>query len=371
MAITCGSFTTIHPTIMQRKVEVDDRQVLINFYENLRDEEPKKLQNYIYFPNNEQSNEHSIKNIKVKSDFDKDNLNQFFKKCDELSTICKQSDELPKTPEKTNVLNSQKSEIPIVPVFSKGYCPENFESMKISYNPSLKSSVTAKFDGIVETCLEKIAAIDKNPNLKGDTATLLKTINKIKSSIINHVGAQYLGNASTANKWRELGLEEWLDKRINAIDLSDKEITLKEINDFNIKFWKDCSAEWIKEKKLEKYTPNKNLQNRINKLTRKLGLKYPDCRVFAACYLNMENQIKKTSTGIPNLILRSDRHCLVTKPLANDLIMYLDSNNTPIHFAVCLDPNRVIAKNYDQCILIHDIEDVEEGTSYIVVRTLK
>lgn len=303
-----------------------NRQDLIRFYENLRDEKPKEFQYYIYTPK-------KIESVK----------NELFKQSP--------------PPQKT-----QQSIVPVAPVFSKGYRPANFESMKIPFVPSIKKAVAAEFDGVVENCIEKILAINKDPNLKGDTSTLLEILNKTKNAIIKSAAAKHSGEES---KWRELGLEEWLDKRISAIDLADKVMTLKEINEFNIKFWKDCSTEWMRENKLEKFIPNEPLQKRMDRLSKKMGLDYPDCRIFSACYLNLEKQLQKTS-GFPNLIL--NRHRLVSKPAADDLIMYLDSNNTPFHFAVCLDANRVISKHYELCILKHDIQDEAEGTSYIALR---
>lgn len=256
----------------------------------------------------------------------------------------------------------QKSEMPLVPVFSKGYCPDNFESMKISFVPSIKRAVAAEFDGLVERCVSHILEIKQGPNIKVDNSNLLIAINYSKDSMIKAAAAKHAGNESM---WREIGLEGWLDKRIQAISLPNKLMTLKEINEFNIQFWKDCSVEWLKDNKLEKHIPNKQFQERMDEVRKRIGLEYSDCRIFAACYLDMEEQLKKTSRA-SELVL--NQHHLASKPEAGDLIIYLNSNNESLHFGVCKDSKRVISKHYDKCILIHDIEDEGEGTAYVAVR---
>lgn len=259
---------------------------------------------------------------------------------------------------------------------------KNFDEMKVFYTPTQKASVTARFDKIAEDFIEANTKM-KNASFKPISVNATYIVSQAKEMLNeqkNNVIAEMTDSYSKENnsKWRDLGLEDWLNKKISKISFSEKQGTVTDVMNIVADFWPACTTKWAKKNGLEKFTPNKELTNLMEKnfkeIKQKISdkLNYIDCFTFAISYLKLEDNLK---ADLLNFYFRSlkeefssDNFCLVSTPRKNDLIIYLDSENKPIHFGVFLNSTQIISKIGQLSIFKQNLEDEKDGVSYLIAR---
>lgn len=265
--------------------------------------------------------------------------------------------------------------------YSMEFNSRNFDEMKIFYASTIKAPLTACFDKSINDLFETNAKRrnDKCERIEISGSLMItqtkEMLNGQKDFLIKQIKDSY-----SDNKWYNLGLEKWLDKKIKKINISEKQGTIGDVIKIVDVFWLTYTKKWAEKNGLEKYIPDQKLKDCMSQTVEEfkqmeiIKLSYSDCLTFVISYLMIDGKFKEEMLNFRFTNCLNEFSfktiCLVREPKENDLIIYLDSKNQPIHFGVFLDSTRVISKSGNLAIFKHNPED-EVGTSYVIVRKVE
>lgn len=244
------------------------------------------------------------------------------------------------------------SESPYIQPPTREITAENIDALKIPYTPNFKPLIAARLDHIAQKLLEQNKHLEFFKIGTPSIPQIVLALKETKDEIIHEMK-------------QEIDFEKWLDNEINTFDIT----TMKVGDNILIKFWQDCFEKWAAKNNLEKYVPDKDLEDRLNQFCKKLGRDYAECSMFVVCYLQMEDLFEKDNYEMFIEILIERGYRLTSKPLPNDIIVHLNSDGIPVHFGVFRNRTRIISKIGSYCILEQNPEEEELGNFYIILRT--
>jgi len=156
--------------------------------------------------------------------------------------------------------------------------------------------------------------------------------------------------------------QQWLSTKISDLEKKQGENANT--------YWAQCAIECKKMYDLKEYTPNEDIQSELSKYTKEFNVKFADCVIFIMSYLGLLNSFRQsdrpTSQDVFNF-LREAGYRFVSQPSANDIIVYLNEKNYPVHFGVFINPDTVVSKYAELGFFQNAPQNCCYGTSYIIL----
>ncbi len=243
--------------------------------------------------------------------------------------------------------------------------------MKTAYKPSSECEVVVIFDKLVNSISLEII---KKLCFENEPSRILRGSNIVhsaKAAILHMKPTMMMSIEKACAKilnWKSSGLEELLITELIRLPISQENLKAGE-PELIIKFWKDCSEKWAFNHGMKKFIPGWELDIRLKNVSEFFVI---DCQLFTISYLKLEELFFERKHNSLNEVLKFFReelkYNLVAKAKPNDVIVYLDSSNDPVHFGVFVDEEQVCSKIGQMSPFIHRADSSFYGDSYIILR---